>query len=636
MQSLAPKRLYRPPVQEPSVLDVMEAVAKAEGVPLDALTSKRRQHSVPRAIAMYLARQHVGLNYSALALRFSTDHSNARYACHRVADQLKRDSTFRERVCASHASLAQRFEIVPVDHDVRHYIIPDDMPRTALPTVRALDCGPITAAVAASQGLSVEELFISKSKEARFARALAVYLVRERYAASSTAVARAFGFADHTMVLYACKRIEEVLRGSPSDAAGLQQLRDHARRIELGEAPPLPPIVQKRLRPLECARAAVAVVAADVRLSVAEITTPRSWAAKRARLLAIRLVMDASGANASEAARLFGVDHSTASRSAEVAATDDAAAVGRYASLLDRTKAVATGIEPFPEPARPRAVLRPLPVVNAVVADAQGLSLEDLRYRETREAAFARGVAIHVAHTAFGVTYSQLAAAFGLRDHSTATRWERRIESLKQEPGFEGALLSLRGRVRLVLDGAIEPPIPVTSVQPAPLIVMPTKALKHYSTRVAGRDISTAPRVTAMRAPRVLPVQPPRVVPGAPSMERIVSVMQRCTVDVFVNGQRTPLRDLVRDGGGEIVAALVGIYLVDKLSALDAERLGLGAKRRAVLAQVADDEKQRRFVLGLRRAIEPIQGEVMREVGSMLLRERVLAPRLESRAIAVG
>jgi len=85
-------------------------VAQAWGVPVEALSSKRRTKdlTVPRQVAMYLMRQLLGLSLVEIGRLFGgRDHSTVIHSIEKVEAELATDEQFRARVDAIRAELAR-------------------------------------------------------------------------------------------------------------------------------------------------------------------------------------------------------------------------------------------------------------------------------------------------------------------------------------------------------------------------------------------------------------------------------------------------------------------------------------------------------------------------------------------------
>jgi len=85
----------------PSIEKVQEIVARRWGVTPEGLRSKARIKSltVPRQIAMYLAREHLQMQLVEIGQAFGgRDHSTVIHSVDKVERQMTRDRTFRERV----------------------------------------------------------------------------------------------------------------------------------------------------------------------------------------------------------------------------------------------------------------------------------------------------------------------------------------------------------------------------------------------------------------------------------------------------------------------------------------------------------------------------------------------------------
>ncbi len=88
-------------------------------------------------------------------------------------------------------------------------------------------------------------------------------------------------------------------------------------------------------------------------------------------------------------------------------------------------------------------------LAQSAVAYAFGVSLDDLEAptRRSREAAFARQVAMYLAHIAFELSLTRVAQAFG-RDRSTAAHACHRIEDQRDDRGFDASMDALEACLR--------------------------------------------------------------------------------------------------------------------------------------------------------------------------------------------
>lgn len=85
----------------PSIDRVQEVVARRWGVTPEGLRSKTRTKTltVPRQVAMYLARDSLGMQLVEIGQAFGgRDHSTVIHSVDKVQRQLQRDRHFREQV----------------------------------------------------------------------------------------------------------------------------------------------------------------------------------------------------------------------------------------------------------------------------------------------------------------------------------------------------------------------------------------------------------------------------------------------------------------------------------------------------------------------------------------------------------
>jgi chromosomal replication initiator protein len=81
--------------------DVIAAVAKAFGIPVEQLNGRDRSREVaiPRQVAMHLLRVELGLSFPQVGeLLGGRDHTTVMYACEKVADMLERDDRLRRQI----------------------------------------------------------------------------------------------------------------------------------------------------------------------------------------------------------------------------------------------------------------------------------------------------------------------------------------------------------------------------------------------------------------------------------------------------------------------------------------------------------------------------------------------------------
>jgi hypothetical protein len=92
----------------------------------------------------------------------------------------------------------------------------------------------------------------------------------------------------------------------------------------------------------------------------------------------------------------------------------------------------------------PRTVQRLCDLAALATAAAFALPVSELRAATRRSpyTAFARQVAMYLAHVGFGLQYSDVGRAFG-RDRTTAARACRRVEDRRDDPAIDALLGSL-------------------------------------------------------------------------------------------------------------------------------------------------------------------------------------------------
>jgi chromosomal replication initiation ATPase DnaA len=93
-------------------------------------------------------------------------------------------------------------------------------------------------------------------------------------------------------------------------------------------------------------------------------------------------------------------------------------------------------------------------MTRAVVAHVLGVTLRDMRTRSrTPRAALARQVAMYLSHVVLGMSFTQIADAFG-RERSTAFHAMRHVEDLRDDPELDRTLLYLESLVRTAVGDA--------------------------------------------------------------------------------------------------------------------------------------------------------------------------------------
>ncbi len=88
-------------------------------------------------------------------------------------------------------------------------------------------------------------------------------------------------------------------------------------------------------------------------------------------------------------------------------------------------------------------------IAQAIVAHVFDVPMDDLRARSRGEArtAFARHVAMYLAHITYGLTIAEVARAFGC-DRTTALHACHRVEDLRDDPERDRRLDRLEGLLR--------------------------------------------------------------------------------------------------------------------------------------------------------------------------------------------
>ncbi|HTP77091.1 MAG TPA: helix-turn-helix domain-containing protein [Rhizomicrobium sp.] len=92
-------------------------------------------------------------------------------------------------------------------------------------------------------------------------------------------------------------------------------------------------------------------------------------------------------------------------------------------------------------------------VTQIVVARAYGVTLDEMcaATRRTSQTAFARQVAMYLAHIVFSISINDVAQAFA-RDRSTVCYAVQRVEALREDPDFDHTLGWLESVVRAVAE----------------------------------------------------------------------------------------------------------------------------------------------------------------------------------------
>jgi len=90
-------------------------------------------------------------------------------------------------------------------------------------------------------------------------------------------------------------------------------------------------------------------------------------------------------------------------------------------------------------------------VTQILVAQAYGVALDEIRAvtRRTSQAAFARQIAMYLAHVVFSLSIGEVAKAFA-RDRSTVCHAIQRVEALRDDPDLDRTLGWLETLLRAV------------------------------------------------------------------------------------------------------------------------------------------------------------------------------------------
>ena len=92
-------------------------------------------------------------------------------------------------------------------------------------------------------------------------------------------------------------------------------------------------------------------------------------------------------------------------------------------------------------------------VTQILVAQAYGVTLDELRAetRRTSQTAFARQIAMYLAHIVFSMSIGEVAHAFA-RDRSTVCYAVQRVEALREDPDLDRTLGWLETLLRAIAE----------------------------------------------------------------------------------------------------------------------------------------------------------------------------------------
>lgn len=92
-------------------------------------------------------------------------------------------------------------------------------------------------------------------------------------------------------------------------------------------------------------------------------------------------------------------------------------------------------------------------VTQILVAQAYGVALDEIRAvtRRNSQAAFARQIAMYLAHVVFSLSIGEVAKAFA-RDRSTVCHAIQRVEALRDDPDLDRTLGWLETLLRAVAE----------------------------------------------------------------------------------------------------------------------------------------------------------------------------------------
>jgi chromosomal replication initiator protein len=96
------------PWPPPEVAAIMAATCSVYGIDKEALLSHRRRRtaSLPRHVAMYLARKHTRESLPAIGAYFGRDHTTVLHAVRKVADMLDRGALPQTIIAAIECRIA--------------------------------------------------------------------------------------------------------------------------------------------------------------------------------------------------------------------------------------------------------------------------------------------------------------------------------------------------------------------------------------------------------------------------------------------------------------------------------------------------------------------------------------------------
>lgn len=494
--------------------------------------------------------------------------------------------------------------------------------------------------VARCENASPYDILSAQTKELSTLRGLTAFLGHKYARASFTELGRELNGCDRTTILYWCETIAKRVAEDPSWAARVDGARAAlAHEFDLDHALVIPEPRGQALRAGPSGHfdfqrrgpsAIAAIVAESQGIGVEDVmrgTTPELCFARGLAMYLTRLETDLT---LREIGLAFGMlDHTSplhwCQKLEREAARDGNTAAG-VTELRTRARRVVLGFEEPPRVQQKSVSPQVHGTVLSVVASSQRLSLSDI-YEPRREPAalFARQIAMYLLRRMERASYPRLQQTFGLGCHKTAMAACRHIEELiGTDEAFATRMTGLVERIAAIQRGA-QSLAPVVDDALPPLL--DHRAPRRHAEGPGLRDV--AEPIRTQRRPVPLKQRAPKVRvdselgPWAAARRDIERTLRPQRVMVAAGGHRVPLADLVAGPRGTaLLDALAEVYLIDRLTGLDAQRLGLTAARNAALAKVERDPYARKVNAALRLAIEPCRDAVMSHVGVALQADR--------------
>jgi chromosomal replication initiation ATPase DnaA len=204
---------------------IQRLVARSCGVTVEEMLSRDRTAALTdaRQIAMYIARENLKLTVNQIAAAFNKkDHTTVLYACRRIEEMIKTNLKIKMIVDNVQEKTPQ------VELSVNNEKLLEN-------SNYSIGIEHIQRLVAESCGITVEEMLSSRNRTADLAdaRQIAMYIARENLKLTVNQIAAAFNKKDHTTVLYACRRIEEVIKTNLKVKAIVDNVHEKIQQIEL-------------------------------------------------------------------------------------------------------------------------------------------------------------------------------------------------------------------------------------------------------------------------------------------------------------------------------------------------------------------------------------------------------------------